>query len=195
MLHNYGQITRHLLTRHVFKLDKHTVAWVLSIIPLSKTVRKFEHDRKRQPWWSFHQERGNTWWKWRHCQRTQTAELESPDWIPVAAGIGAVLQPRHRWLLSDPYMTWATTNCPPPEQLTRPPLLVTACTGMRRHICDYGGPGWGWPALVVMFEVQAMTFLPAVRARAKHPSAICLSRMEHNSGIATSASNDNQTDR
>lgn len=32
-------------------------------------------------------ERGNTWRNWRHCQRTQTAKLESPDWTPVATGM------------------------------------------------------------------------------------------------------------
>lgn len=43
--------------------------------------------------------------------------------------------------------------------------------------------------------VQTMTFLSTVRAKAKHPSAICPSRVEHNSGIETSASSDNHTDR
>lgn len=167
------------------------------MIPLSETVRKFEHDRKCQPWWSFHQERGNTWWKWRHCQRTQTAELESPDWAPVAAGM-VQCYPQITitslitiiWPLHD----LGHHHLSPPEQMTCPTLLLTACPGMRWHIWDYSSPGWGWPVLVVMFTVQAMTFLPAVRAKAKHPSAIGLSRMEHKSGIETSASNDNHTD-
>lgn len=53
---------------------------------------------------------------------------------------------------------------------------------------------WGWPGLVVMFTVRAMTFLSAATAKAKHPSlAVCPSRMEHNSGMETSASNENHT--
>lgn len=62
MLHKYSNkiIIRHLITVHVFQLNKHTVActWVMSMIPLSQTVGKFEHDRKCQPWWSFHQGEG-----------------------------------------------------------------------------------------------------------------------------------------
>lgn len=66
---------------------------------------------------------------------------------------------------------------------------------MRRDILDYGRPGWGWPGLVIKLMVQAMTFLSAVGAKAKHPSAICPFRMEHNIEGETSASDDNHTDR
>lgn len=102
--------------------------------------------------------------------------------------------------MSSPTIIWplhdlSHHHLSPTEQMTCLTLLVTTCLGMRRDIWDYSSPGWGWPGLVLMFTVQAMTFLSAVRAKAKQPSAICPSRMEHNSGTETSASNDNHTDR
>lgn len=137
-------------------------------------------------------ERGNTWWERRHCQRTQTAELESPAWSPVAARMVQcypLITTMSSLTIINPLHDLGHHYLSPTEQMTCPTLLVT------RGIWDYSSTGRGWPGLVVMFTVQAMTFLSAVRAKAKHPTAICPSRMEHNSGIETSASNDNQADR
>lgn len=59
-------------------------------------------------------ERGNTWWEWRHCQRTQTAELESPDWTPVAARDGAMLPTNNNHVISDYHLTPTWPGPPPP---------------------------------------------------------------------------------
>lgn len=87
--------------------------------------------------------------------------------------------------------------CPPADQMTCPTLLATTYQGIRRDTWDYSSPAWGWPGLVVhsMLTIPATAFLSAVRAKAKHPFAICPSQMEHNGGLETSASNDNYTVR
>lgn len=144
-------------------------------------------------------ERGNTWWEWRHCQRTQTAELESTDWTPVSAGM-VQCYPLIITTMSSLTFIWplhclGRQRLSPPEQMTCPTPLVTTCPGMKQDNWDYSHPGWGWPGLVVKFALQALTFLSSVGAKAKHPLAIGLSRMEHNSGTETSASNDNHLDR
>ena len=142
--------------------------------------------------------RGNTWWKWRHCERTKTAELESPDWTPVAVRVVQcypLITTMSSLTIIWPWHDLGHCHLSPTEQMTCPTLSLTTCPGMRRHIWDYSSRRWGWPGHVVMFTVQAVTFLSAaVRAKAKHPSAICPSRVEHNSGIETAASNDNHTD-
>lgn len=121
MFHNYDQITKHLLTVHVFHLDIHTVACAHEYWAWSNLTRQsgslnmtgnVSHDGLSMS------ERGNTWWEWRHCQRTQTAELESPDWSPVAARDGAMLPTNNKRVITDYYLipTWPG---PPPPVPTR----------------------------------------------------------------------------
>lgn len=176
--------------------DKHTVTHaheLPSMIPLSQTVRKFEHDRKCPAWWSFHQGEG------KHLVGVTSLSADTNSTTGKyrldSSWDGAMLPSNNNhFIIADYYLT-STWPVPPPPVPTCPTLLVTTCPGMRRDILGYSSTGWGWPGLVVTITVQAMTFLSAVGAKAKHPSAICPSRMEHNSGIETSASNDNHTDR
>ncbi len=140
-------------------------------------------------------EKGNTRWKWRHHQRTQTVELGKSRLDSSCGQDGAMLHTNnnHHHCLTP---TWP--GPPTPVSIRTDDMSHAVSYNLPRneqHIWDYSRTRWGWPGLVVMFTVQAMTLLSAVRAKAKHLSAICPSRMEHSSGTETSASSDNHTDR
>lgn len=168
----------------------------MSIITLSRTVGKFEHDRKCQPWWSFHQrERGETPGE----SDATVSGHKQQNWkvqtgLQLRLGWCSVTNNNH--VTADYYLTltWHGPPAPvPSQQMTCPTLLVVweqdSTFGIKTFLDEID------PVLqLCSLTVQAVTFLSAVRAKAKHPSAICPSRMEHNSGIETSASNDNHTD-
>lgn len=57
--------------------------------------------------------KGNTWWEWHHCQQTQTAEMESPVWSPVAAGM-VQCYPLITIFIVDNYLARTWPGPPPP---------------------------------------------------------------------------------
>lgn len=138
---------------------------------LSQTVRKFEHDRKFQPWWCFHQREG------KHLVGVTLLPMDTNSWngksrLDSSSGQNAATlsSNNNHWLLSDPQMTW-TTMCPPKDQMTCPTPLATTCQGIRGEIWDYSSPGHGWPDLVVhsMLTIQVMTFLSVWEPRPNIP--------------------------
>lgn len=88
------------------------------MIQLSQTVRKFEHDRKCQPWWSFHQ------WEGKHLvgatslsadtnSRTGKSSLESS-----CGQDGAMLPTNNNHVIADYYKspTWPGPPLPVPNR-------------------------------------------------------------------------------
>lgn len=107
---------------------------------------------------------------------------------------GGKLPSNNNHVTAEYYLISAWPGPPPPPVPNRADDMSNTDLIKRQDMCDHGGPGWGWPGVVVMFVVLAMTFLHSVISKAKHHAAICPSWLEHNSEIETSASNDKHSD-
>lgn len=136
-----------------------TFIYWLSAIQLSHTVRKFEHDRKCQPWWSFHQSKG------KHLEGMTSLWADTN----TRTGKSRLDSSCGTWTV-EPYplittVAWLTIiwppcdlhrhTCPQAEQMTCPTCKLQQ--EWDRTFGITGSPGWAWPEVVVMFTAQAMT--------------------------------------